>query len=199
MIRINLLGLKKEVKKAGGPAVTMEGAMLTGMGLTITGLALALLAGHYFILQSEAGKLAAAAKKEEAEKARLSAVKAQYEQFDAAKKDLTRRIDIIEKLKKGQTGPVEMLDQLASSVRASKALWITSFDNSGDRVNLEGVAVSVNAVADFIQSLKKGGFFKNVEIKETYQSDDKGEVPSFQFTLSTEVVAVPAAGAKPKT
>ena len=199
MIRINLLGLKKEVKKAGGPAVTLEGAKVMAMGLTITGLALAGLAAHYFLLQSEESKLASDTKVAEKEKADLSAVKAQYEQFDAAKKDLTRRIDIIENLKKSQTGPVDMLTQLASSVQASKALWLTSFDNIGDKVNLEGVAVSVNAVADFIQNLKKSGYFKNVEIKETFQSDDKGEVPSFQFTLSTELAAVPAAGAKPKT
>lgn len=197
MIRINLLGLKKEVKSAGGPSVTLEGAKLVVMGLTITGLALAGLAAHYFLLQSEENKLASDTKIAETEKARLSAVKAQYEQLDAAKKDLAHRIDNMEQLKRSQTGPVEMLTQLAGSVQASKMLWLTSFENTGDKLNLEGVAMSVNAVADFIQSLKRSGYFKNVEIKETFQADAKGEVTNFIFTLSTELPSAPAAEAAP--
>lgn len=202
MIRINLLGLKKEVKKSAGPAVSLEGAKLTVMLLGFLAVALLALAYHYISLTNEQTKLTNDMRAAEAEKSRLAGVKAEFERFQAAKLDLTRRIDIIEALKRGQTGPVEMLTQLAAAVQASKTMWVVSFDSTGEHVEIDGIALSVNIVADFIKNLKNTGFFKNVEIKETYQDEAAVDLTNFIFQLTADFnqPATPApAGAKPRT
>jgi len=204
MIRINLSGAKKEVKKAGGgPSVSLEGAKLTLFFVGFLLLGLGYVAGRYYQLQSKGTELDEKIVVAEKEKARLATVKAQYEQQEAYKRDLSRRIDIIEGLKRGQTGPVEMLNQLAGAVQANKTLWLTSFDNVGNRVNMVGSAISVTAVADFINTLKRTGYFSNVEIREAYQDDRSAAMTTFLFTLTAELVlpgSQSAAGtAKPKT
>lgn len=206
MIRINLSGAKKEIKAAAGPSVSLEGAKLAVFALGFAVLGLLVVGYRYYSLDKAGRDLDQEIKVAESEKAKLAAVKAQYEDQERAKKDLSRRIDIIEGLKRGQTGPVDMLNQMASAVQASKTLWLTTFDNNGNRINLTGLAVSVNAVADFINNLKRSGYFTNVEIQEVFQSEATGPVTTFQFTLSTEMIpggapaqAAAPGPAKPKT
>ena len=59
-------------------------------------------------------------------------------------------------------------------------------DDSGPTVNLEGMALSADAVANLIANLQKTGYFKNVEIKETYQDEQVKDMQAFQFTLTCE-------------
>lgn len=187
MIRINLLEGKKEAKAARAPAVSLEGAKLTGLVVGFLGLAVVLLFGHFYMLQKEATELDEQTRAAQAEKARLAQVKASVDQFEKRKQLLTKRIDIIEGLKRGQTGPVEMLASLSNSVQATNTVFLTSFENTGEKVNIEGVAASVNAVADFIGSLKRSGYFKNVEIRESYQDEKVKDATSFVFQLSADL------------
>ncbi len=201
MIRINLLGVKKEPKKSAAPSVSLEGAKLTGMALAFIGLAIAALGIHYYQIQSELSRLEQERKVQESEKQRLAAVKAQYDQFEAGKRNLQRQIEIIEALKKGQTGPVEMLGQLAGTVQNTKTMWLTKFENTGQRLVMEGVALSVVTVADFIRNLRNTGQFQKVEITETAQDERARELTNFLFTIPAELPPLgpvdPAA--KPKT
>lgn len=197
MIRINLLGLKKEVTRSRMPSVSVEGAKATALLVVILAVAVALLAGHYYKLTNEKAQLDKELAAAETEKARLAQVKTAYEEFQKRTQLLSRRINIIEGLKKAQTGPVTLLSTLANTVEASGPLWLTSFGNEGARINLEGVANSVNTVADFITNLKRCGQFKNVEIKETYEDSQLKDVSTFFFSVSAELVAAqPAGGGK---
>jgi Tfp pilus assembly protein PilN len=63
---------------------------------------------------------------------------------------------------------------------------LKSMDDTGASVNLEGTALSTDAVANLIANLQKTGFFKTVEIKETYQDDQIKDMQAFQFTLTCE-------------
>ena len=59
-------------------------------------------------------------------------------------------------------------------------------DDTGPSVSLEGTALSADAVANLIANLQKTGFFKTVEIKETFQDDTIKDMQAFQFTLTCE-------------
>ena len=59
-------------------------------------------------------------------------------------------------------------------------------DDSGAAVNLEGTALSADAVANLIANLQKTGFFRTVEIKETFQDEPIKDMQAFQFTLTCE-------------
>jgi Tfp pilus assembly protein PilN len=199
MIRINLLGLKKEVTRSRMPSISMEGAKATALFVVILALAVLGLAGHYWMLNSEKVKLDDEMKMAEAEKARLARVKAEYEQFQKATQALERRINIIEGLKRAQTGPVTLLNTLAATVESSGPIWLTSFDAEANKITMAGVANSVNTVADFITNLKNCGQFKNVEIKESYQDASSKQVMMFLFSITADVVAPQSSGGGPKS
>jgi Tfp pilus assembly protein PilN len=48
------------------------------------------------------------------------------------------------------------------------------------------MALSTDAVANLISNLQKTGYFKNIEIKETYQDEQVKTMQAFQFTLTCE-------------
>ncbi len=194
MIRINLLGLKKELPKGGGgPAISMEGAKLTALLVLILALAVGALAAHWWMLNTANVRLTAELQKQREEKTRLANVKTEYEQFEKRQQFLIKRINIIDDLRKKQSGPVILLNTVANTVIASEQLWLTSFDNDGLKVNMDGVAGNVNTVADFISNLKRSGQFKSVEIKQTFHDDKYKDMPVFVFSISAELTPPPPA------
>jgi len=54
----------------------------------------------------------------------------------------------------------------------------------GANVDIEGTALSTDAVAALIHNLEKTGRFSSIEIKETYQDEGVKDMQAFQFTLT---------------
>jgi Tfp pilus assembly protein PilN len=75
---------------------------------------------------------------------------------------------------------------LGETVNNTEAVWLSKMDDTGPSVSLEGTALSTDAVANLMANLQKTGFFKSVEIKETYQDDAIKDMQAFQFTLTCE-------------
>ncbi len=199
MIRINLLGIKKEMPRAAGPSVSLEGAKLTVMFLVIVGLGLGALFVHWSILQKENKRLTDQQQQEQARKDKLAGIKTEYERFEKQQQILVKQGNILEGLRKNQSGPVTLLNTVANTVVASDQVWLTSFENDGLKVAIDGVAVSVNSVADFITNLKRTGQFKTIEIKESYQDDRFKDLPTFVFSIAAELVPPPPALTGTKT
>jgi Tfp pilus assembly protein PilN len=75
---------------------------------------------------------------------------------------------------------------MGETVNNTEAVWLNKLDDTGPQVSLEGTALSTDAVANLIANLQKTGFFKNVEIKETYQDETVKDMQAFQFILTCE-------------
>jgi Tfp pilus assembly protein PilN len=58
--------------------------------------------------------------------------------------------------------------------------------DTGASIDITGMALSTDAVADLIANLQKTGYFKNIEIKETYQDEQVKDMQAFQFQLTCE-------------
>ena len=58
--------------------------------------------------------------------------------------------------------------------------------DQGANISIQGMALSTDAVANLITNLQKTGFFKNIEIKETYQDEQVKDMQAFQFELTCE-------------
>jgi Tfp pilus assembly protein PilN len=187
MIRINLLGLKKDTTRSRMPSVSFEGAKSTVIFAVVLVLAVGVLAGRYLLLTSEGERLRTEIKAADAEKTRLARVKTELDQFEQRRELLTHRISMIEALKKDQTGPVNALNALADTVEASGTLWLTAFDTTGRRLRIDGVAASVKTVADFITNLNRSGQFANVEIRDTYEDDRNKDLTVFMFSITAEM------------
>jgi Tfp pilus assembly protein PilN len=89
-------------------------------------------------------------------------------------------------LRAAQTGPVNLLNTVGSTVNNTEAVWLNTMKDQGASIDIEGLALSQDAVANLITNLQKTGFFKNVEIKETFQDDSVKDMQAFLFTLSCE-------------
>jgi Tfp pilus assembly protein PilN len=194
MIKINLLESSKAKNKRGGsngPAMpSMEMGDLGSPRLKV--LVVVLVAGAlnfgYWYRLDRAGKsiqvqIAAADQKNR----ELSDVKARYLERQTQANSYKRRVDVIDSLRAGQTGgPVNLLAMLGETVNGTEAVWLRKMDDTGPSVNLEGTALSTDAVANLIANLQKTGFFKTVEIKETYQDESIKDMQAFQFQLTCE-------------
>ena len=193
MIKINLL----ETSKGKGKRVTSAGPSMPSiemgdMGspklkvLVVVVLAGLINLGYWYRLDHQQKAIAAQMKVAEQKNRELADVKAKYldrqKQADAYK----RRVDVIDGLRANQTGPVNLMAMLGETINNTEAVWLSKMDDSGQQVNLEGTALSTDAVANLIANLQKTGFFKTVEIKETYQDETIKDMQAFQFTLTCE-------------
>ena len=194
MIRINLLETSKgKNKRAGGAAMpAMPTIEMGDMGsprlkvIVVVAVVALLNFGYWHRLESQEKSIAAQMQVAEQKNRELSDVKAKYlerqKQADAYK----RRVDVIDQLRSAQLGPVNLLAMLGQTVNETEAVWLKKMDDTGAAVTLDGTALSTDAVANLIGNLQKTGFFKTVEIKETYQDDAIKDMQAFQFTLTCE-------------
>jgi Tfp pilus assembly protein PilN len=191
MIRINLLGLPKPKKgKKGGSSLAAIGSVGGGESLHLVVVALLLviltLGGngfYYWKLQKDGKKLQAALKQAEVDYQRLALVKARYQEREKQKDIYKKRVDVIDKLRGDQTRPVALLTMLGNTISSSDEVWLNSMKDDGTSIKLEGVALSVHAVADLMRNLQRTGYFQNVEIDSTYQDASVKEMQAFVFTL----------------
>jgi Tfp pilus assembly protein PilN len=142
--------------------------------------------GYWYRLDRQAKSIATQMSDAEQKNRELSEVKARYLERQTQANAYKRRVDVIDSLRGGQTGPVNLLAMLGETVNGTEAVWLSKMDATGATVNLEGTALSADAVANLIANLQKTGFFKNVEIKETFQDDTIKDMQAFQFTLTCE-------------
>jgi Tfp pilus assembly protein PilN len=150
-------------------------------------VSLGALALHYAGLHSEARRTQEQISKLNSEKSRLEGLKQQVDAFDAQKKILTQRINVIEQLQRDRTGGQELLDTISTTVSRTDALWLTSMTRKGNALTIEGSAGSINAVANYITQLRRSGYFQKIEIKESKQDDRNTAVQTFLFTLNAEI------------
>jgi Tfp pilus assembly protein PilN len=192
MIKINLLENSKGKNKRGGGGPSMPTMEMGDMGspklkilavLVVTGL---FNLGYWYRLDHQSKAIAANMKVAEQKNRELADVKARFMERQTQADNYKRRVDVIDGLRQNQTGPVNLLAMLGETVNNTEAVWLSKMDDQGPNVSLEGTALSTDAVANLIANLQKTGYFRNVEIKETYQDDQIKDMQAFQFTLTCE-------------
>jgi Tfp pilus assembly protein PilN len=193
MIKINLLeNSKGKSKRAGGGGAAMPTMEMGDLGspklkvLVVLLVAGVLNFGYWYRLDRQSKTIAAQMQAAEQKNRELSDVKARFLERQKQANNYKRRVDVIDSLRAGQAGPVNLLAMLGQTVNGTEAVWLNKMDDQGASVNLEGTALSTDAVASLIANLQKTGFFKNVEIKETFQDDTVKDMQAFQFTLTCE-------------
>jgi Tfp pilus assembly protein PilN len=194
MIKINLLETAKgKGKRGGGSAVPSLPAMEMGdlgspkLKVLIVVVVVGLLNyGYWHRLDSQTQTIAKRMAAEQQRNRELSDVKARFLERQRQADAYKRRVDVIDELRNSQTGPVNLLAMLGETVNGTEAVWLKKMDDTGPTVTLDGTALSSDAVANLIGNLQKTGFFKAVEIKETFQDDQIKDMQAFQFTLTCE-------------
>jgi Tfp pilus assembly protein PilN len=193
MIRINLSGKPKQRSKRATSAPTMDfgdsggsssGSLLL-MALVI-GVALAGVLFEQHKLNNEAGLIQQQTKKEDIETQRLAQIKLRFQERQKVHDEYESRVKVIDALRASQAGPVDLLATVSGTVNRTDEVWLASLADAGTAVNVDGVALSTTAVANLMTNLMKTGYFKSVEIKETFQDEQEKKIQAFNFTLTCE-------------
>ena len=164
MSKIHLLTGDRE--RAKRKAKFQVGQKVT-VGCSLILVAAALVVGWWFwSLQRASADLDQQIADAERETQRLQSVIQQVTQFEARRVQLQQRVTLIEELRKGQTGPVHLLDQISKAL--PEAMWLTDLRQAANDITLEGRCTSLNSLSDFVSALEASGLFERpVEILDS--------------------------------
>jgi type IV pilus assembly protein PilN len=183
MVRINLLPVRVSKKKEAGKQQLILFALVLVLGIL----------GNYLWASSRAGALAAkqaAVKRTKDEIAQLDRIIGEVKNIKEQQAQLREKLEVLAQLKTARTGPVKMLDELATLT--PKRLWLRKLDEKGGAVTLDGTAATIDDVSELMSALKGSTQFRNVELKKTAAKVENG-FRVVEFSLSATVAyAVPA-------
>jgi type IV pilus assembly protein PilN len=110
---------------------------------------------------------------------------------------LREKLAILQQLKENRSGPVRVLDALATLT--PKRLWLTKMEEKAGTVAWTGSAATIDDVSEFMTALKGSPYFGAVELGKTAAKGEKG-LDAVEFTLSAKLNYAPksaASGAQP--
>ncbi|MBI1952073.1 MAG: PilN domain-containing protein [Acidobacteria bacterium] len=163
MIKINLLAGTEKAKARAAKVPKFEGVGTLGQNVLMAGvviLALLFVGWRWYSLESERRQLKSEIVKAQAEKERLQAIIKKGEEYKAKKELLERKISLITQLKRNQSGPVHLLDEVSKQL--PDFLWLDSMNEAGQSITIQGKATTYNAVSNFYNNLTGSRYFQNV-------------------------------------
>ena len=194
MIRINLLA----VERGSAPrAAIIPAAHRVTLAASLILLGTALAVGWWFwSLRQASLQLDRDIAQAEVETQQLRSVLSQVQKFEARKAQLQQRVTLIEQLRRGQTGPVHMLDEISRAL--PEQLWLTQMTQKGQEVTLAGMTTSMSGLSDFVAGLEGSRWFKKpVDIIDSEVSADAkaGDLVKFSVKATFNDPEAPAAAA----
>ena len=204
MIKINLVREGRAVRGTGVAPVAAAAAVTTpGAGTNVNNIIVlvfvvlgALAAGgYYFYYKRALAEKQAVVEQKALEAQKLEAIINEVQDYQRRKDSLQQRIDLINQLKQNQKGPVRIMDQISRDL--PDLVWIDSMDIIGGRIALNGRGLNPNAIALFVENVKKDPYFEEPSLGTMTQISQVPLVYSFDmnfaFTYAPKTAAPPPA------
>jgi type IV pilus assembly protein PilN len=186
MIRINLLAVDRgPVAKKKSPGVTAGQRVTIGAALIL--LSTVVTVGWWFwSLRQEGQRLDDEISRAEVEANQLRSVLASVQKFETRKAQLQQRVTLIEQLRRGQTGPVHILDEVSRAL--PDRLWLVTMSQHGAEFTIAGQTTSLTGVSDFVANLEASKWFKRpVEIVDsTVEQTANGDLVRFTVRATSD-------------
>ena len=182
MIRINLLPLPK-ARKIKKRAELRSQFVLTGLLFVFI---IIICSYFWFDLNKNINRLQDTKVKTTKELAELKEKVKEVENYEENKKSLEEKNRIIEQLKKNQSGPVHLLDEISVTIEPLK-VWVINLSVQGNEVNIDGKAITNSDIVEFINNLKASKYFSNISLIESRQVIESG-IPVYSFKLRSTLV-----------
>lgn len=110
---------------------------------------------------------------------------AQVQAFKKRKAELEKKIGVIDGLDKARSGPVRVMDELAT--RTPDRLWLTEISTKGNTINLKGQSLDNELVALFLRSLGESDYFAAVDLGAAKLTESKG-LKLVRFDIDAKLV-----------
>ena len=193
MIRINLLTEAKAAAARKKTPMLPTGARLNNL-LFIAGIALGVL---YLVvmgitLTNKRRNLDEEIGKARIEADRLKSIIAEVKGYETKKASLEEKINLINELKTNQKGPVRLMDEVSRAL--PDLVWLSALEASGNAVTLKGKTLSPNAVATYLENIKKSPFFAEPVFKNLGREGTSG-LFNWEMSLTFRPAAALAASA----
>jgi type IV pilus assembly protein PilN len=181
MIRINLLAVDRERTKRGGALIPAAQRVTIAASLILIVTFLGV--GWWFwSLHATSIRVDEDLAKGEREMQQLRSVLSQVQKFEASKAQLQQRVTLIEQLRRGQSGPVHILDEINKAV--PDRLWLTDLTEKGDDIMLAGMTTSFSGLSDFVANLETSKWFKKpIDIVDSQVIPDAKTGDIFKFSI----------------
>lgn len=162
MIRINLLADTKPSKgRSLKPSLQIPGNVPQNLLMVaLVALSFVFVSWKWYSLKAEHSDLADRIVKAEVEKKRLDEIIKKGDTYKTQRDLLNKKITLITQLKKNQSGPVHLLDEI--SRKLPDFLWLDTMSGSTNNVTINGKATTYNAVSNFYNNLTGSKFFDQV-------------------------------------
>ena len=198
MIHINLLGHAptKPKRRKSMPDLSIGGSENITFAIAIVGTLLILAAAWWF-QDSRLRSRRDTMRTLEAERTALAETAARVNEVEDRTAMVNQKLDVIVDLKRGQTGPLMLLDHLSRELPDS--LWISQLDAQQGSLAITGSALSNVAVSDFVRNLRLSPYFDVDEQGGLRFTEDTGDAFRFQinalFLPQVPTVSEPEDGA----
>jgi type IV pilus assembly protein PilN len=199
MIRINLVaGERRSVKPAARSFQIAQ--KITVVGSLILIVTVLLIGWRYWATTQQEAQVRSDIEGARREESRLAEVLKQVTEFETQRTQLQLRVTLIDELRRGQTAPVHMIDQISRSL--PEMTWLTKLTQEGYNITIEGRCLSLAALSDFVGNLESTRYFaRPVEIVETEVMAGQPNAPeliSFTIKGTFRMAGIePTPGAKP--
>jgi type IV pilus assembly protein PilN len=189
MIRINLLAVERE---RGKKRVFISAAQRVTIAASLILVGTTLIVGWWFwSLRQTSARVDDELLQAEAETRKIRSVLEQVRKFESQKALLQQRVSLIEQLRKGQSAPVHLLDEISKSL--PERLWLSDMSQTGSDFTMSGLTDSLTAVSDFVANLESTRWFKKpVEIVDSQVQTDAKAGDLIKFQIKAQVVDVAA-------
>ena len=165
MIKINLLPYRVSKKKETAQQQLMIFAVIIAGALIVIGAIYIITAGKIKTTKSEITR----------SENELVDLKKKIGEIDNLKKlqaEVQKKLDILNQLRKGKTGPAIRLARLSDIV--PEKMWLTRYQESGTSVSISGLTYSEDLIAEFMRSIQSSNEFSNVELQVSEQQEVGG-------------------------
>jgi type IV pilus assembly protein PilN len=182
MIRINLLASERRAAKAAAPGF-QAGQKMMVIGSLVLVLAAVGVGWRYWALGQQQAQVTREIEAARREETRLQEILKQVQEFENRRKQLESRVALIDELRKGQTAPVHMIDQLSRAL--PDMTWLVALSQDGYTLTIQGRCLTLTSLSDFIGNLEASRYsIRPVEIIESSVTPGDAKSPELiQFTI----------------
>lgn len=179
MIRINLLPIRQNQKVQ----TIRQQLVIGGMLLLATVVACVIWSAA---ISSQVDERNQQITQKRNELKQLDKIIGEVNEFTTKKKELEDKLKIIEQLRKGKTGPVKAMDDLATEI--PNRVWLTDLNETNGSVTIDGLAIDHEDVSAFMKSLQKSKYFSGIVLKHSKASKTTSDgVTLYEFQITCKV------------
>jgi type IV pilus assembly protein PilN len=174
VIRINLLPVREARRVAN---MRKQGVFLGGA--VGAGVAISLIISMWMTARIAHERALISARETELKK--LEATQKEVKKFQAEQQEIEQKLAIIDQIEAARTGPVKIMDELATRIPAR--VWLTKMTAKGGTLELEGNSLDAEIVADFAAALEESPMLSAVDLRETRLEEADGlKLSAFKMT-----------------